>query len=203
MAWNIKGDFFETCSCEYLCPCIFTNLEALPTETKCDFAFTFCVDKGEKDGVDLSGINFVVLMRAPGVMVEGGFIGGLIVDEKATPEQVEAISAIMSGDEGGPMAHLAPLVAEMRGVEQVPIEVTKNGVRYSVKAGDLVEQTVNGVASMSDESDVMYIEKTGHPANHRLALGKAEVSKFNAFGIEWNDTSGTRNGHFTTFSWAA
>jgi len=202
MGWNIKGQFFETCSCDYLCPCIFTNLEAKPTEGKCDFAFTFSIDKGEKDGIDLSGLNFVVLMRAPGVMVDGGFVGGLIVDDKATPEQVEAIGAIMSGDVGGPMANLAPLVAEMRGVEQCPIEITHNGVYYAVKAGDFVEQACRGVTSLADESDVMYIDKTGHPANQRLALARAEKTKFNAFGIEWEDASGTRNGHFAPFSWS-
>ena len=135
-------------------------------------------------------------------MVEGGFVGGIIVDEKASDEQVDAVATIISGDAGGPMANLAPLVAEMRGVERAPIEVNKDGVRFEVKAGDLVQQAVNGTPSLADEKDVMYIEKTGHPANHRLALGRAEYTKFNAFGIEWEDRSGTRNGHFTTFAWA-
>ena len=202
MGWNIEGQFFETCSCEFLCPCIFTNLEALPTETKCDFAITMQIDKGEKDGVNLDGLTFILLLRSPGVMIEGGFVGGLIVDERANEEQTQAIAAIASGEIGGPMAGLAPLVAEMRGIEKCPIEITKNGTRYAVKAGDLVDQACSGVASMADESDVIWLDKTGHPANQRIALARAEHSKFNAFGVEWEDASGTRNGHFAPFAWA-
>lgn len=202
MGWSIEGQFFETCSCDFLCPCIFTNLAALPTEGKCDFAITMQIDKGEKDGVNLDGLAFIVLLRSPGVMLEGGFVGGLIIDEKATDEQTAAIEAIASGQVGGPMEGLAPLVAEMRGVEKCPIEISKNGTRYAVKAGDFVDQACAGVASMVDESDVIYLDNTGHPANQRLALAKAEHSKFNAFGIEWEDASGTRNGHFAPFAWA-
>ena len=36
----------------------------------------------------------------------------------------------------------------------------------------------------------------------RLSLAKATRSRFNAFGIGWDDDSGTRNGHFAPFRWA-
>jgi len=25
-AWHVHGDYFESCSCDYLCPCIYTNM---------------------------------------------------------------------------------------------------------------------------------------------------------------------------------
>ena len=28
-----------------------------------------------------------------------------------------------------------------------------------------------------------------------------ELSLFNVFGIKWNDSTGTRNGHFAPFAW--
>jgi hypothetical protein len=36
VAWQISGDCFETCSCDYLCPCAPSNLAAQPTKGHCD-----------------------------------------------------------------------------------------------------------------------------------------------------------------------
>ena len=55
---------------------------------------------------------------------------------------------------------------------------------------------------MARPSEPIYLENVGHPANTKLALAKAVRSVFRAFGINWSDKSGTRNGHFAPFSWA-
>jgi hypothetical protein len=47
-----------------------------------------------------------------------------------------------------------------------------------------------------------FIDNTGHPVNERLALAKATHSRFSVFGANWDDSSGTRNGHFAPFSWS-
>lgn len=201
--WHIEGQYFETCNCEYLCPCIFTNSEALPTEGNCDFAISMRIDNGEKDGVNLDGVACILLMRSPGVMADGGFTGGLIIDEKATEQQVEAITAIMSGKVGGPMGEMAPLVEEFKGIEKRPIEFKQDGMHYAVKAGELVDHAGDGVPSLVVEGEPLRIENADHPVNHHLALAKAQYSKFNAFGIEWEDSSGKRNAHFAPFSWAS
>jgi hypothetical protein len=99
------------------------------------------------------------------------------------------------------MALLAPLVSEVAGVEKRPIVFSGAGMNFAVKAGDLVEQVVAGLPSMVDPSVPICIDNTAHPANKRLALAKAVVSAFNAFGIKWNDRTGSRNGHFAQFSW--
>jgi len=38
-------------------------------------------------------------------------------------------------------------------------------------------------------------------ANKRLNLAKADHQRFNAFGIAWQDSSGSRNAHFARFHW--
>ena len=45
-AWSATGDYFETCTCDYLCPCLSSNLTAPPTKGDCVFAFAFRVDRG-------------------------------------------------------------------------------------------------------------------------------------------------------------
>jgi hypothetical protein len=73
---------------------------------------------------------------------------------------------------------------------------------FAVRAGELIDQEIAGIASMADANVPIYIDNTAHPANKRLALAKAVKSVFNAFGIIWKDNSGTRNGLFAPFSWA-
>ena len=200
--WRVEGQYMETCNCSMLCPCITTNLSAKPTEGDCKAAIAMKIKKGEKDGVTLDGLSFVVLMHSPGPMIEGSIKVGLIIDEKANKAQVEAIAAIASGAAGGPMANLAPLVSELAGVERRPISFTGESMSFAVRAGELIDQEIVGIASMADANVPIYIDNTAHPANKRLALAKAVKSVFNAFGIIWKDNSGTRNGHFAPFSWA-
>jgi hypothetical protein len=201
--WNIEGQYMETCNCEFLCPCITSNLTAEPTEGDCQAAIAMKIDKGEKDGVTLDGLSFVVLLHAPGRMIDGNIKVGLIVDENADEAQTEAIAAITSGQDGGPMANLAPLVAEMAGIEKRAIRFSIDGMKYTATAGDLIDQQVEGVATMTDETQPLYVDNVAHPVNSRLALAKAVKSVFNAFGINWADSSGTRNGHFAPFSWTS
>ena len=199
--WHIDGQYMETCSCDFICPCIGSNLTAHPTEGDCKAAIAMKIDQGEKDGVSLDGLAFIVLLRSPGPMVDGNLKVGLIVDEKANDAQLQAISAIATGADGGPMAALAPLVGEIAGVEKRPISFEKDGMSYAVKAGELIEQALTGVASATNEGEPLYLENVLHPASSKLALAKATVSKFHAFGIDWEDASGKRNGHFAPFSW--
>jgi hypothetical protein len=200
--WTIQGQYMETCNCEFVCPCITSNLTAAPTEGDCKAAIAMQIDKGEKDGVTLDGLSFIVLLHAPGPMIDGNIKVGLIVDASADDAQTDAIAAIASGQEGGPMANLAPLVSEMAGIEKRSISFTADGLSYAATAGDLIDQQIEGVAMMMDESQPLYVDNVAHPVNSRLALAKAVKSVFNAFGINWNDSSGTRNGHFAAFSWA-
>ena len=201
--WTMEGDYMETCNCTMLCPCISSNMADKPTEGDCKAALAMKIKRGEKDGVRLDGLSFIVLLRSPGPMIDGNIKVGLIIDEKATDAQTEAIAAIASGAAGGPMANLAPLVSEIAGIEKRHIDFSGKGLSFAVKAGDLIDQEIMGVASMGDANVPIYIENTAHPANSRLALAKAVKSVFNAFGITWKDSSGTRNGHFAPFKWAA
>jgi len=192
----------ETCNCNFLCPCITSNLTAQPTEGDCKAAVAMRIDKGEKDGVKLDGLSFIVVMHSPKAMAEGDITVGLIVDERASDKQIEAISAIATGAAGGPMAALGPLVGRIAGVEKRPISFEADGLKFAVKAGELIDQACEGIAGAARPGEPLYVDNTAHPVNARLGLAKATRSVFDAFGMKWKDTSGTRNGHFAPFSWA-
>jgi len=201
--WQIDGQYMETCNCNFICPCIGTNLAALPTEGNCKAAIAMQIDKGQKDGIPLDGLGFIVLIHSPGAMGDGNMKVGLIIDENANEAQTEAIAAIASGGAGGPMAALAPLVSEIVGMEKRTIRFERNGLNRSVTAGELVDQALTGMPSPVQEGEPLYLDNTGHPVASRLALAQATRSHFHAFGIDWEDSSGLRNGHFAPFTWAA
>lgn len=201
--WRIEGQYMETCNCSFICPCIGSNLTARPTDGACKAALALRIDQGEKDGVPLDGLSFMVILHSPGPMAEGNLTVGLIIDEQASEQQVEALTAIASGAAGGPMAALGPLVGRMAGVERAPIRFEQEGLKRAVTAGALVDQACEGVPSAVREGEAVALDNTCHPVTARLSLARATRSRVHAFGIDWDDDSGTRNGHFAPFAWAA
>jgi len=200
-SWQITGQYMETCNCTLLCPCISSNLTARPTEGDCKAAVALHIDSGAKDGVRLDGLSFIVLMHSPGPMMDGNITVGLVIDAAAAADQAEAITAIATGSAGGPMAALGPLVGRVAGVERRPITFELDGLRRSVTAGELVDQACEGVASVHNPQEAVCVDNTAHPVNRRLSIARATRSSLHAFGIDWEDATGTRNGHFAPFNW--
>src|SRR5947207_4099722 len=201
MTWHIAGDYFETCSCDYVCPCVPTNLAGKPTKEWCNFAMVFNIEKGNSDGLQLDGLIFAVIGHTPEIMGKGNWSVGLIVDDRASAEQKQAITMIASGQAGGPPAILTSVVGKLLGVESRPITYKKDGLRRSVSIPGMLEQACEGVPSVANPAEPLYIDNTMHPANSRLALAKATASHLHAFGLNWDDTSGNNNGHFAPFNW--
>lgn len=202
-AWHISGDYMETCNCSLLCPCIWSNLTATPTEGDCQVALAFRVAKGSKDGVALDGVKFIVFLYSPGAMGAGNITVGLVVDQGASDPQLQAITAIATGAAGGPMAALGPLVGKVAGVERRPITFDAAGLTRTVRAGNLIDQVCEGLPSAVAPGEAIVLDNTAHPVNSRISLARATRSLFDAFGFRWSDSSGTRNAHFAAFSWAA
>ena len=200
-AWQIDGEYFETCSCTYVCPCLPSNLAARPTQGHCYFVFAFQVDRGRYGAVALDGLGFAVAGYTPGVMADGHASVGVILDERARPEQREARTEFDSGQAGGPMAALAPLITTFLGAEARPIQFRKDGLTRAVSIPGVLDQAVEGVASPTVAGEPLYLDNTLHPANARLALARATRSHLHAFGLSWDDTSGANNGHFAPFRW--
>ncbi len=200
-AWHIKGDYFETCSCDYLCPCIFTRMEAVPTNGECKVAMVFRIKQGHYGKTALGGLAFAVLGYTPGPMANGDWRVGVVIDEVATRAQADAISTICSGKAGGPLAMMAPLVGEFAGVARGRFTIEKKAMSFSVSVPGILEQTALGVESLVAPGKPIYIDNAGHPANKRLALARGVRSRLHAFGIDWDDQRGGHNAHFAPFDW--
>ena len=79
-AWHVSGQYYETCNCDFVCPCVPGQMAVKPTKGSCNFAMAFSVDRGSYGALSLDGLGFIVLGHTP---VPGWrrLLGKLLVDE--------------------------------------------------------------------------------------------------------------------------
>src|SRR4051812_13183796 len=201
-AWNISGQYCETCNCDFVCPCILGQMAARPSKGSCTFAMTLQIERGSYGNVPLDGMAFIVLGYTPEEMGKGNWSVGLIEDERASAEQRDAITAIASGAAGGPMAALSGLIGTFLGVQPAPIHFTRNGAAWSVSASNLVDMAATGAMGINPTAtEPLHLDNPGHPAADRFALAHASKSHVHALGLDWDDVSGVNNGQYAPFSW--
>jgi hypothetical protein len=201
-SWQVGGQYYETCSCDFVCPCILGQMAVRPTKGSCTFAMAMQVERGNYGSLSLNGLGFSVVALTPEEMGKGNWSVGLIIDERASAEQRDALTAIASGAAGGPMAALSGLIGKFLGVEAAPIRFDRNGLKWSVTASTLVDMAAEGAKGINpNATEPLYLDNTGHPASDRLAIAHALKSHVHALGLKWDDASGKNNGHYAPFSW--
>src|SRR5689334_7756631 len=114
MTWNLSGSYVETCSCELMCPCNL-SFDMGATYDYCRVTLVFNIASGDVDGTDISGRCVAIIADTPKVMTEGNWRVGLFVDDGADDDQFGKLQQVFSGQLGGPMAGLAPLIGELLG----------------------------------------------------------------------------------------
>jgi hypothetical protein len=200
MAWKLDGTYFENCSCDVLCPCAASSLVLPADKERCTFVFAYHVDSGEIEGVDVSDRTVLLVGDTPAQMTDGNWRVGLIVDDGASEEQTELLGAVFGGQKGGPMELLAPLISEMLGLEQMPIEYADDGFKHRVKAGDGIDIEIEDFVP-EGFSEPSRLTGVWHPSNTTLTVAQAKRAKIQAFGMELDQEG--KNGHSAPFSWAA
>jgi len=199
MAWKLEGSYFETCSCDVVCPCT-ASLAFGATHDRCRVTLVFNVKDGQVDGVDVSGLTVAAIADTPKVMTDGNWRLGVFIDAAASDAQAEKLGAVFSGALGGPIAALGPLIGENLGVERASIEVREDGLQHSVRIGDSVDFEIEDIVPFGSQSgEPARLTGIFHPAGTELTVAHATRSTINAFGIQYDGTSAFSNSHF---SWA-
>ena len=200
MAWNLKGSYVETCSCELMCPCNL-SLDHGATYDFCRVTLVFNIREGQVEGTDIGGLKVAAIADSPKVMTEGNWKVGVFIDEQVSDEQADKLTAVFSGQLGGPPAALGPLVGEMLGVERVPIEVVDDGYRHSVRIGDGIDFEIEDIVPFGIETgEPVRFAGMFHPVGSDLTMAEAKRSRISAFGIEYEGKTGLSK---SEFSWAA
>ena len=200
MSWNLAGSYVETCSCELMCPCN-TSLDHGATYDFCRVTLVFNIHQGAVDETDLSGRKVAMIADTPKVMTDGNWRVGVFVDDGASDAQFEQLVQIFSGQLGGPMAGLVPLIVEMLGVERATIDVVDDGLSHSVRIGDVIDFEIEDIVPFGVESgQPIRFDGMFHPVGSNLTMAEAKRSRINAFGIEYEGKTGLSK---SDFSWAA
>jgi len=197
-SWRIEGEYFESCNCELLCPCLLSHALAKPTEGHCDVVLATHIAKGACGGVDLSGLNAVQALTTPGPMAQGNGTLAVYVDSRANDAQRTALEAIFAGNAGGPPALLSGMVAHRLPTKIAPISYSSDGKTYKLSVAGISDVTVEGVTGAGNQ--IVWLENVGHPYSQKLAAAKASSSRFKDHSFTF-DNSG-RNGHFSAINWS-
>ena len=200
MAWKIEGTYFESCSCDVVCPCT-ASLANGATHDYCRVVLVFNVKDGEIEGTDVGGLSIAAVVDTPKVMTEGNWKVGVFIDDKASDEQAGKLGAVFGGQLGGPMEAIGPLVGENLGVERARFDLHEEGLRHSVKIGNAVDIEIEDIVPFGVETgEPARLVGIFHPAGPDLTVAKALTARVNAFGIEYEGKAAFSR---SNFAWAA
>jgi hypothetical protein len=184
MAWRLAGTYVSNCSCRLVCPCAVDGPPTGP-DGKCHGTIVFNVREGNLDGQDLAGSTLAMYFFVPKTLSAGDLKLGVIVDESASEEQVQALERIFKGDEGGQFADFAALTSEWLGAQRG---------RVSFSDGDAPSAEIAG-ASINFEplKDAQGTTTTVKNAMFGFApefkIGKSS-GRVEAFGDQWENVYG-------------
>jgi hypothetical protein len=200
MAWQMTGQLHELCSCKMWCPC-WLGPEIEPDQGWCGGAILLDIQQGEADGVNLSGCKAVWVGDWPASFWAGNGTARVYIDERTTPEQRQALEAILTGQQGGPWAVVAgAVITTWLPTHYTPIEIHW-GDDTTATIGQVGQVTSRRLRNDAGQPTTVQ----GAAAMAAFQLESAELA--HTAGSHWADpdlhqwegSSGTRS----TFHWVA
>ncbi len=182
--WNARGQYMEACTCDAICPCITLSD---PTAGTCTGVVGWHIDEGRCDDVDLDGLNVALALHSPGNMSHGNMTGALLIDDRATLAQQEAITAIWGGHAGGHLGEIAQLFGKITGVRTVPIEFESDGRRKGrLVIGDIGEADWEAIAGPDGEAVTVSHHPLAIAPGQEAVVGRASRARFDDLGIRFD-----------------
>ena len=196
--WRVDGSYFEACNCTVACPCIFTSP---PTEGHCTALLAWHIEKGAYADVALDGLNVVLAAFAPGNMQEGKWQVALYLDKRGTVPQQDALGKIFSGQAGGHLANLVPLIGDVLGVRSVPIDFHEEGRRRSMQIPDVAMMDIEALSGQGGAdvtiSNHPFTPVPGFPA----VVAKSSRANYQDYGLSLEVSE--KNGFYCPFTYQA
>ncbi len=149
--WRLEGPYMKNCNCDPGCPCDFN---ANPTHGHCEGMAAMIVERGHFDDVNLDGAKWAFKYWWPGALHEGHGAGQPILDAAMSPEQMEALGAILSGQNGGTFYGILaeiidtfhdPVIADI----DIVIDVENRRARCSV--GDALQTITEPIQTIGEQ----------------------------------------------------
>ncbi|TMJ40624.1 MAG: DUF1326 domain-containing protein [Alphaproteobacteria bacterium] len=181
--WLIRGPEIATCNCAYGCPCQFN---ALPTQGNCKASVAMRIDKGHFGEVKLDGLHWAGIFAWPGPIHEGHGEAQPIIDQRASPEQRNALLTIMSGQESMPGATYFQVFSSM--IEKFHEPLFKP-ITFTADVENATGHfKVDGV--VDSKAEPIRNPVTGEPHHAKLSLRKGFEFLAAEFGSSTTKTQG-------------
>jgi hypothetical protein len=170
------------------------------TNDTCQAFFAWHITRGKKDGVDLSGLNVAFALYSPKQMTDGGWRVALYLDERAKPDQAQALGAIFSGQAGGHLAAVVPLIGTVTGVTAAPITFEKTDGKRHVKVGKVLEMDSEELKGMDGKTAPVISNPLLGVVAQPVRVAKAGRIRYEG---AWNFEGSGSNGFTTEFKYEA
>jgi hypothetical protein len=194
--WKVSGTYFEACNCDVACPCVFTSA---PTSGECNALIAWHVAEGRYEEVQLDGLNAALFAYAPGHMLQTKWKVALYLDERADERQREALGKIFSGQAGGPLGALGPLIGEVLGVKPAAIEYKANGKQRSMSIAGVGDMEITAIEGQNG-ADVTINNQPFTPVPGFPAV-VARSSRLNYQDYGFNVEISQKNGFYSPFAY--
>ena len=185
--WRMVGDWWDLCNCAIGCPC---NFGSDPTLGYCEGVLTWLIREGDYGRVSLNGLAVVLIIHWKGNVLERNREFGFLIDDRADPEQRDALETIFTGKAGGIFEAWRDLTLKVDGVEFVPMRVSHSDEEWRVEVPGLVEGLGGPYRKyMVPENDTCRIYNAPRPevTPGHLTVGQAVRNLVTgAFGRRWD-----------------
>ena len=202
--WRLVGDWFDVCKCTIPCPCTFAQA---PSEGDCDGILAWHIREGNYGDVRLDGLNVVALGHFDGNIWEGAKAAmGIFIDERADDPQREALQTIFGGQAGGWPGEFASTIAEVRGIEYVPItfEIADDLAHWAAEVPGKATaraEALTGPTTLPGRRVQVHNPPGAEVGPGQIATwGRATVNRADGFGFKW-EWDGRSSKHFP-FDWS-
>ncbi len=180
MAWHVRGQSVEMCSCKLMCPCWISDTAA-PDQDFCAGAFAWDVQAGASDGVDLAGTKVAFRGDWPGNFAAGQGTARLYIDASASAEQRRELEAIFSGQKGGVLEGVwGTVITTWLPAGEASIDMQR-GDSPSVTVGEFSEATLQPL------EDAARRQTSVRGAAVATALQFEELDLASSQGSRWTD----------------
>jgi len=201
--WSIRGEYFENCSCDVVCPCEISPggfLTAMPDNGYCNVILVFHIDEGGFGNVDLANLNVVMAARTTGPMNQGNWTAAVYVDERASADQQQALGTIFGGAAGGPPSALAPLIGENLGAKLAPIEYRNEGTKRSARIGNILDANIQAVPAAVPDAVVIKLNANPLFPGEDWVQAYGTQTTYTDHGFQWDNTG--KCADYSVFRWS-
>ena len=201
-SWQVSGQYYETCSCDFVCPCVPGQMAVRPSKGSCTFAMAFQVERGSFGHVSPRRPRVHRARADAGGDGEGQLVGrrhrrraGHCRAARRPHRHCQRRRGRADVGVVGPGGAVRRRRVRANSVPTRRRQVVRQGVESGRHGG------CRRHGHQSQATEPLHLDNTGHPAADRFALARASRSHVHALGFSWDDVSGLNNGQYAPFSW--